>query len=473
MSITQAAALSELLSLHTSWHEAVHAIGASSENEEASGMLFLATIGRSLKVARKDLVDRGWFLERLFLGEPLQQNLVQQICKVRKLFLHLTWQDISAADKDKLLHLESCINSIGRQVFAKKERAFWSLFEPYSFADFQVGFRKLPDPLPPPCATRRALRNVTGSLCWLNSLVKYICASPLYDYMLKEPAEDEEKEELRVHLHRLVTALRLGWQQPVVNTLQEVLLSYMKSAPSFLQFFTGQQDATEFIRLLQKPEQAPTNSQIATATLFTSKAKNIMKPGIERPGSLFLNVLANQETSIDLQVGFSKEETVVNVREYLIKKNGLWQDSSEEDTPQPFIKHDVCIHLPEYLEVWFTRGVALENHQISISKQCIEMDGQGQLCLIESFPCYEMVNGQAMLRDAEIKTICTYKAVAAIQRLGADQNRGHFVAHLRENDGSISTHSDNRIQSKSPESIWKTTSLLTLKRISAYPIPPS
>jgi hypothetical protein len=404
-------------------------------------------------------------LERFFIGEPEGQNFTKTLAKIRTLFTQVPWDTLTLEEREKLNRLEKSLNRLGRHVFTIKEASVFSLFDSYSFADFQVGYKKLVEPLAPPCATKRALNNTTGTLCWLNSFLKYLSVCPLYDSFLVTSNCDEEKEELRVRLHRIVTALRLGWQQPVINALQQDLLAFLKIAPTFSSFLQGHQDSLEFARLLHTPQTVPAGERVSSATIFSAHRDNVMKPGFEHEESCRLEIASTEEATIDLQTGFSKEDLTENIKEYFIKKGGLWINAQAVDEGQVFTKQDILLHLPECFEVALKRGFEIEPGKISISKQYIELSSEGTVSFLQSAPSYQLINDQVFLKDTVITSSHTYKVIAAIERFGSDERRGHFVAHLRQEDGSISTHSDAHVKGARAESIWRTASLLTLKRI--------
>ena len=467
MSIVKPTALSELLTLEASWHSGFVEEAASLENRGDSPLPFLASIRNQLVFVHKNQVDRGSWFERFFLGEPEGQNFIKTLTKVRTLFSQLPTVAPSEEEQKKLYQLELSLNKLGRHVFTRKESTIVSLFDSYSFSDFQVNYKTLPESLPLPCTTTRVLNNTTGEICWLNSFLKYICLSPLYDTFLATSNTDQEKEELRIRLYRIITALRLGWQQPVINALQKELLSFLRRAPSFSRFLDGQQDSFEFANLLRTPELLPTGEKISRATMFTSFANDVMKPGFEHQEASCLEIASTEEATIDLQIAFSRENITENVKEYFVKKRGFWTNATVEDGPKIFSKQDICLHLPECFEVFLQRGFKQVPEKTTISKQLIEITPEGTVTFLHSSPRYDLVNDELFLSDTVITSIHTYKVIAAIERFGRNERKGHFVTHLRNEDGSIATHNDALIREGKTESIWKTASLLTLKRITS------
>ena len=232
-----------------------------------------------------------------------------------------------------------------------------------------------------------------------------------------------------------------------MDALHDELIEALEKS-DFRAFLQGQQDADEFIAQLSGNFIAPERENIHLFTSFSTLGQDVEKKPVEHETPRLL-IVPNEDEEIDIQKCYQEMGFLEGVSSYL----------PQGDAKLCFGKHDIVTHFPEILEIKINRGIAHNNGPVCRSK--IHFDEPGKLILNEFAP-------ETTSSRAKIKSICTYQVVAAIERRGKSTNSGHYVTHIRANDGSISTHSDRKVIPGQDETVWENAYYLILKRINRH-----
>lgn len=404
-------------------------------------------------------------LIRFIFGESEEESFSAQTTKIKQIFasIHTT---LTEDEKARCTRLEDRINALGRYVFAHRaEKTLFFCAGP-TLSDYQIRHFSKTTQLLAPDSIKRGLYNPSSKLCWLNSSVKFLAASSVYDEMLTTPVEDHSLEELRKALYRTVEALRKNWDQHLVNALHSELIQKLRTT-AFRSFINGQQDADEFIIQLNNHFPSHNREQIVFTKLYRSFSDNAWKPGtchtIDK-----LQITPTSEESFDIEKAYTTESHLENVREYFV--GDLPNLASE---PLDFMGHDAVTAFPRQLEIMLKRSVGFDfyenNGHVSAAK--INLDEQGKITVLENEPVYRQIGEERFLVDVKPKNLCVFRAVAAIERSGGQSSSGHYIAHTRAKDGTITTHNDSKVTTNKTEAVWANAYYLTLELIDRMAIP--
>lgn len=454
-------ALTSLIALETSWHY------CNALFPDADLFLIEADNGHAFTV--KESIDPPALFPRLFNkifhGECEPNSFKLQMRKVQQLFSSLQEVPLSHTDKESLTSLEKHLNTLGSYVFMQRQASMLSFNRSEKLKEFQVRYTT-PTVLSPPVKISRYLPNYSRKICWLNAAINYLASTTLYDKNICRPIADPELEALRQKIFFLVEALRKNEEQQIVNALQEELIEQLKNG-RFSDLLDGQQDPNDFLVLLRNHFicPLPAAEELQTATVYSNPETTVLKAGIEKPGSTRLQISSTNKENIDIQAQFSEEQVTGNTKEYLINVDGTWKNTEHNDDELYFGFKEVITRLPNQIEIWLTRGIANQANSTHVSQQEINVGPDGTLVLVEYEAKYQVIDDQVILTSARPKASCTYKVVAAIERLGEKTQRGHFIAYTRSADMTITKHDDSTLSQDIPENVWRKASLLQLECI--------
>lgn len=395
-------------------------------------------------------------LTRFVQGVPKSENFCSQIEKLKNIFQACDQQDCT--QKDKCSRLAEHINTLGRYAFAQRvEKTILASRLP-RLAEYQIRAYSGTSVLTAPGTLKRGLQNPDLKFCWLNATLKFFAATTYYDTMLTTRAEDAQLELLRKALFRMVDALRKNWDQHLINALHQELIDTLRTS-AFGHFCTGeQQDATEFIIQLKAHFPIKNPPTIEFATLY-ERMEQFWKPGFLQETDK-IEITPPDEYRFRLEEAYSTKNHLEGVREYY---EGDVPNNTDETLD--FIGYDAITRYPQHLEVLVKRY--LPNNQVRQAK--IEFDEGGQMTVLEHEP--ELLANTDLLIGAKAKTLLVYKVVAAIERPGGRLSRGHYIAHTRAPDGTITTHNDAFITTNKAETVWENAYYLLLECTSRMPIP--
>jgi hypothetical protein len=402
---------------------------------------------------------------RFIFGEREEDSFSAQVAKIKQIFSSIQ-NTLTEEEKARCTQLENRINALGRYVFAHRSEKTLFFCSAPTLSNYQIFTFSKTNQLIAPDVIKRSLYNPSSKLCWLNSSLKFLAASSIYDEMLTTSVEDIALEELRKALYRTVEALRKNWDQHLVNALQSELIQKL-STTAFRSFIYGQQDADEFIVHLTNHFPSPNREQIVFTKLYTSFSDAVWKPGtchtIDK-----LQITPTSEESFDIEKAYTAETHLENVREYFV---GEVPNASSD--PLDFRGHDAVTAFPNRLEIMLKRSVGFDflenNGQVSDAK--IHLDEQGKITVLENEPVYRIIGNERFLVDVKPKNLCVFRAVAAIERSGGQSSNGHYIAHTRARDGTITTHNDSRITTNKTEAVWANAYYLMLELVDRMAIP--
>lgn len=411
---------------------------------------------------RKNVPD---YVMRLFTGDTKDKSFRVQVAKIQQLY-ECIQEPLTDEQRRAYLLLEERINALGRYVFSGRcEKTLFFSSHP-KLSNYQIRAFSQTNQLIKPDVIKRSLYNPTWKHCWLNASLKFLAASPLYDSMLTTSVNDVELEALRKALFRTVEALRKNWDQHVINALHKELIQILRTS-AFSTFFNEQQDADEFIVQLTNHFPSPNREQIGYAKLYRSFAENVWKPGKLQTTDK-LQVTPNNDQSFDIEQAYSAESLFENVREYF--KDDL---PNASDEPLDFAGRDAVTAFPRYLEIMVKRSIGfnvLENDgHVSTAK--IKLDEHGKITVLEHEPVYRTIDDRTYLVGVKPKNLCVFRAIAAIERCGGSSASGHYVAHTRAQNGTITTHDDSRITPNKSEAVWANAYYLMLELTDRMAIP--
>lgn len=411
---------------------------------------------------RKKVPD---YVVRIFTGDSKDKSFRVQVAKIKQLYESIQ-EPLTDEQRAAYIRLEDRINVLGRYVFSGRcDKTLFFTSTP-KLSDYQIRHFSQTSQLIKPDALKRSLYNPTWKHCWLNASLKFLAASPLYDSMLTTSVNDVELEALRKALFRTIEALRKNWDQHVINALHKELIQILRTS-AFHTFFNEQQDADEFIVQLTNHFPSPNRQQIGFAKLYTSFAENVWKPG-NLQSTDKLQVTPSNDQSFDIEQAYSAESLFENVREYF--KDDLPNQSADT---LDFLGRDAVTAFPHYLEIMVKRSVGfniLENDG-HVSSAKIKLDEHGKITVLEHEPVYKTIDNRTYLVGVKPKNLCVFRAIAAIERCGGSSASGHYVAHTRSINGTITTHDDSRISTNKPEAVWANAYYLMLELADRMPIP--
>lgn len=418
--------------------------------------LFLASRDGELRFEPK--VSKSFF-ERVicfFMGEPEDESFRVQVAKIKAIFASLS-ENITDEERARCTRLEERINSLGRYVFARRSaKTLFCCFNP-KLAEFQIRAFCQNKVLIPPDLIKRSLSNF-GQTCWLNAALKFLTGTCRYDSMLTKPRLNLEIEALRLAFFRIIEALRKNWDQYVVDALHSELIDELRSS-NFSSFLNGQQDADDFIFLLENYFTTKKTKEIFVAKIYTSFTDNVCKNGSIHEGDK-LQISPQGDEVIDIDECFTRPEVAENLNEYFVG-NIIQKNAS----PLLFGMHNYVLGYPDSLEIIQRRTIVDYNSRLEkghVSSPKFKLNDDGTITLTE----YEPVITNNLLLGVQKKALCTFKITAAVERLGSSSGQGHYIAHLRSlHDGVISTHDDANITYNQPESVWENAYWLALQLI--------
>lgn len=253
-------------------------------------------------------------------------------------------------------------------------------------------------------------------------------------------------------------ALRKNWDQRLINALHQELIDILRTS-AFGHFCAGeQQDVTEFIIQLKAHFPTDNPSTIEFATLY-EKMEQFWKSGFIQQTDK-LEITPPDENPFRLEDAHATQNHLEGVREYY---EGDFPNNTEETCD--FISYEAITRYPRHLEILLKRY--LLNNYVNQAK--IKFDEGGQMTVLEHEP--ELLENTDVIIGAKPKVLCVYKVVAAIERPGGRLSRGHYIAHTREPNGTITSHNDAFVSSNKAETVWENAYYLLLERTSRMPIP--
>lgn len=454
--------------LLTSWDKAATDAGyrgAPTTSQPLLQSLQLVSRDGILQFERKPPKKLPDYIVRLFAGDSKDKSFREQVATIKQLYAAIK-TPLPYEEQDAYTRLEERINALGRYVFAKRcEKTLFFSPDP-NLGDYQIRHFSQTSHLIKPDILKRSLHNHTWKLCWLNASLKFLAASPLYDSMLTTSINDIELEALRKSLFRIIEALRKNWDRHLINALHKELIQNLRTS-AFSSFFNEQQDADEFIVQLTNHFPPPDREQIGFAKLYRSFADNVWKPGRLQTTDK-LQITPNNDLAFDIEQAYSAESHLENVREY-------FRDDAPNESAAllDFAGRDAVTSFPHHLEIMVKRSVGFNVLQNDghVSKAKIKLDEHGKICVVEHEPVYRIINDKSYLVDVKPKNLCVFRAVAAIERCGGSSASGHYIAHTRALNGTITTHDDSRISTNKSEAVWANAYYLMLELTDRYAIP--
>ena len=459
----------KLLNLLNSWDETAHQFPLCENNLFAK--LLLKQEQGELVICKKIPRTLSQFLPDLLLGKPIYENFQANVRKIKQLFAATMQLQLTDDEKIRLGILQENINALGRHVLARKCELLPPIFRSHiNPNDFQIRYI---DPIlaPKNFAIVAKLFNRSNSLCWLNALLKYISCSSLYDDLLKTPSSDITLEEVRKQLVRTVNSLRLRYPEQIINQEQQALLETFKTSP-FKNFVDGQQDADEFLTLLQAHYSSFSSEekQIHNIKLYEHSNADIIKPGTvqECRNRLQLSLMNNSSDCIDFQRCLETKE-ILELEEYYVSKEGHIESVTEKK--EQFLVREACVYLPEKLEIFINRGHTYLGQEFGQTTNApLKIAQDGTIVLIEEKPIFTTINEEQLIKNAKPHFLCVYQATCGIIRSGWTSGSGHFTAIERTSSGSLTLHNDDMVSTKVPESTWKQASIIEFTLVKKIPI---
>ncbi len=386
-------------------------------------------------------------LERMFKKTPKEESFTSNLRTIRELFSSI--KDPTREERDKLIALEMLLNGMGRYVFARKSEK--SLFGTPKLPDYQIHAFCPTNTLVAPDTITGGLRNSTYKLCWLNVTLKYLAGCTLYDSILTTREQNPELEKVRVRLYHVIDALRKNWAQSVIDSLHQELIETLSKSPDFKRFFDIQEDADEFIRALSDRFSHKPTEYIEFIQVYSS-ADGLQKTAACPPKQHTHNIQIQPtcDETADIAQVLERPDDAEQITEYII--NGK---TVQNAPPRNFTKKTHFTHLPEHLEITRRQDIfgynPLEQHG-DLKNPKIKFHDDGTVTLTE----YEPVTTQEYTFSARPKIRRTYRAIAGIERCLTKQiTYGHFIAHTRAKDGTITTHNDTLTQPNRSETVWE------------------
>lgn len=427
--------------------DAINRLG-SSRSEDCQ---FLQTVNGMVlfgKKPQKSYLDR--FIQ-FFLGEPDNLSFRVQVAKVKELFKALSKEEMTA----EVVALEAHIDSLGCEVYTKKHQRSLCWFMKPTLSDFQIRYNPL-ERLVEPTSINQGLDNPSLKICWLNSAIKFIAATVLYDTMLTKPQKDPELERLRCALFRLVNCLRKNYSQTVTRALHNELIEELKKS-SFRELLDKEQDPNEFLNALSERCKFEHRELIQQIAIYQSFAEHegIYKAGMqEETPSLIL--YPNGKSEIGIEEAVQQPSFIEQIKEYQ-----TLEESQSTREPRDFSRTFYIHRYPEYLPITLSRG---ENSgRVGNSK--IQLDPHmGTVELTEYDSVKEVINGKEQILDVKARKPKIFQVQAGIEHIGQRSETGHYKAHTRGPDG-ITTHNDRILTYNSPETVWGNCYFLILKEL--------
>lgn len=335
------------------------------------------------------------------------------------------------------------------------------------------------------------LPNVTdtgafGNTCWLNSILKFICAGNEFDDMLntRPPAGQEDLHAQFVTLFNIMrkgeTADGRKVEQVPVDVYKNFLTILKESIPEYRDAIGAQQDASEFLlrfgaaldwkpassskEIAEQMNKSRNFPRMAREYTPTGSTPNEKTKSCTQDSSLpFLSIkltadyIGNQ-TLLDLDALLSTPQTF----EGLVPDNpikipetgpGAKPGAQKNETydylarphltclPQTFIIYLDRLVMPEGLMQWPEAMANPHLYQQKVSNP-IKTTGDNLITFVEYAPTYDT---QGKVSKLTPHKKCHYRIDAAINHEGGAQF-GHYVCQERSASGKLTRHSDTDLR---------------------------
>lgn len=445
----------ELDTLNLSWFGCFK--DASMHSDNFLNQMTLVTVDKlPLFSARPPLGFYTFFQEILNGQEPLFSTNLKA---VKALFI----QSSGTGQLDESYRdLQERINTLGRHIFTQRKSCICSCMHSDRIGDFEVR-HFAPNALPAVALVERGLPNHNLNMCWLNAALMLLTMTNYYDPVLTDRLDDPILEALRSALCRLIQALRLNYNQLIVNDLHSEVVEQMKES-GFCDLLQGQQDAAEFLLLLQHAfkYKRPDSEVIHSTTVYESFQENIFKPARKNEPTLRLMITANTANSeISISSCLTEKGYTEGISSYCVKEADGYKSIEDSTDTKSFTHQELFTHLPNTLEVIINKQFLLQREggfQALVQEQLLTDDTQ--IVLYE----HSISDTDHSNNQIQPKTRCVYKITTSIEQVGSTIERGHYIANARIND-TIVRYSDMEVKKNQNESLFRKSYLLLLECI--------
>jgi len=411
------------------------------------------------------------FLETITDTAPIESCFKTQLRKVRLLLSDVDPTTLNEEKAKAVKELSERINRLGRHIFVSKQGTICAHIRRWLFGiqenilDYQIEHQEA---IGAPTQIQQGLPNKNSVSCWLNASLMYLTCTSLYDPLLSTQQSRPSQEVLRKSLHAIVSALRAKNHTYIIESLYNELLRSLKNS-KFSDLLEGEQDASEFLLRLQNHFALRKEAeQIKQTTIYTSDDAGIYKKTKDLVPSSRLMIRPPQTgETIDIQALLDEQSQKNGITHYEIADQDPSlrdTDFNDEKAPKNFYCQDVCVQLPDSLEVYIERGhFNKEVQDATVPRQSL-VAPNGYIELNEYRLISQNLHGKERIVGKEVKTRCKYQIVAAIEHKGDYASFGHYVTLARAPDGkTITCYDDQTLHTTQDESVWQNAYLLQLK----------
>lgn len=299
-----------------------------------------------------------------------------------------------------------------------------------------------------------------GNTCWLNSILKFISSTSLYDQMLTEKIVTP-LGKFQALIREIVTFLRTGKDVPE-KYMRALLNEIQTHAPRFI--LGLQQDAPEllfeFTKLLNWT--LPSNSELLLRTGLLYKPTTTLPKGGNKFGTI--NTAAtNLEVTIPPNYSGKELDLALLIRDEGSCMSAL--DQSEADVKANadkfnFVRTTHLLNLPRTIVIYLKRFSWDAKSNAKKLPLPLKLNTNHQIVLTKHEP---VLQNSHVVSMKEVET-ASYRIGSAVIHKG-DPDSGHYVCMIRNPNGSLTEHDDTKIISRLDSSFGSEGYLLRLDRV--------